>query len=515
MNGESAAAGVDCDVLVVGGGINGTGIARDLAGRGWRVVLAERGDLAGQTSSASTKLLHGGLRYLEHYEFRLVRKALREREVLLDSAPHLSWPLRFVLPHDPGVRPAWLVRLGLLLYDVLAGNSRLPGTEVLDLRQHPAGAALRSDWRRAFAYSDGWVDDARLVVANALDAAARGARVLTRTACVSAERTAGAWIATLRRDGGEEVVRARVLVNATGPGAERFLARVTRGQGGTTLPTRHLRLVKGSHIVVPRCFEHDAAYLFQNPDRRIVFAIPYEEAFTLVGTTDVEVAADATEAQADPAEIAYLCEQVNRYFRRAISTRDVVWSFSGIRPLIDDRSGSASEITRDYVLDADATAAPLLSVWGGKLTTYRLLAEEAVGEVGRMLGDARTPWTAREVLPGGDLGAWAGQAPGARASFADFQVAVSQRYPWLPPLLAQGYARRYGTRMARFLDGARGVADLGPELAPGVFGAELDYLRREEWAVEPEDALWRRTKHGLHVDAAGRARVAAWFDGRG
>ncbi|MFM2406092.1 MAG: hypothetical protein RL223_3972, partial [Pseudomonadota bacterium] len=367
----------DTDVLVVGGGINGAGIARDLAGRGWRVTLVEQDDLASHTSSASTKLIHGGLRYLEYREFGLVRKALQEREVLLRSAPHIMWPLRFVMPHDPAMRPAWLIRLGLFLYDHLARREVLPGSTGVDLRRHPVGAPLQPQCTRGFIYSDGWVDDARLVVLNAMDAAERGARVSTRTRCIDAQRQADHWQARLQTaDGQIHTLRARALVNAAGPWAEQFLRGVARPAAGETLATKSLRLVKGSHIVVPRCFEHDHAYIFQNPDKRIIFAIPYERDYTLIGTTDEELHGDPRGAAISPAEIDYLCTQASRYFRRPVQRSDVVWTYAGVRPLLDDASGDPSAVTRDYLLETqNQGGAPLLSVWGGKITTFRKLAE--------------------------------------------------------------------------------------------------------------------------------------------
>ncbi|TMG97645.1 MAG: glycerol-3-phosphate dehydrogenase, partial [Betaproteobacteria bacterium] len=363
---------IDVDVLIVGGGINGAGIARDLAGRGWRVALAERDDLAAHTSSSSTKLIHGGLRYLEYYEFSLVRKALQEREVLLKSAPHIMRPLRFVMPHDPAMRPAWMIRLGIFLYDHLAKREVLPGSEGVNLRTHALGAPLKPQFTRGFVYSDASVDDARLVVLNALDAQARGATLWTRCACVSAQRSAQGWTATLQsRDGSQRTVKARALVNAAGPWAESFLREVARPADAESLATKSLRLVKGSHIIVPRCFEHDHAYIFQNPDKRIIFAIPYEEHFTLIGTTDVELQGDPGRAHINADETAYLCEQASRYFKKAVTPADVVWTYAGVRPLLDDASGDPSAVTRDYLLESNAAGgAPLLSVWGGKITTF-------------------------------------------------------------------------------------------------------------------------------------------------
>ena len=500
----------DCDVLVVGGGINGAGIARDLSGRGWRVVLCERDDLASHTSSSSTKLIHGGLRYLEHREFGLVRKALGEREVLLRSAPHIMRPLRFAMPHDAAMRPAWLIRLGLFLYDHLARREVLPGSAGVNLARSPLGAPLRPGFRRGFVYSDGWVDDARLVVLNAIDAAARGAQVLTRTECVAARRDPGGWQVDLQpRGGARHTLRARLLVNAAGPWAERFLRDTARPANGEPLATKSLRLVRGSHIVVPRCYSHDHAYLFQAPDRRIIFAIPYEDRFTLIGTTDVEVRDGPGEACIHPGEVAYLCEQANRYFRQTLSPADVVWSYSGVRPLLDDASGDPSAVTRDYLLEANtAGGAPLLSVWGGKITTFRALAEDAATSIGKLLGEARAPWTRDATLPGGDLSAWIGPRQRPDHDFERFAAAVTHRHPWLPMALSRRLARAHGSRIDLVLGNARGLDDLGPAVIPGLHRAELQYLQRHEWARDADDVLWRRTKLGLHCSPRQRLELA-------
>lgn len=500
------------DVLVVGGGINGAGIARDLAGRGWSVCLVEQDDLASHTSSASTKLIHGGLRYLEHRAFGLVRKALAEREVLLRSAPHIMWPLQFVLPHDPGMRPAWLIRLGLFLYDHLARRDVLPGSHAVDLRRSPLGAPLQPHLTRGFVYADGWVDDARLVVLNALDARAHGAVIRTRTRCTHAQRHGGHWVATLQEAGGPTTtVHARALVNAAGPWAERLLREVARPAGGEPLVTHHLRLVKGSHIVVPRCFAHDHAYLLQNPDGRILFAIPYEGAFTLIGTTDQEVQGDPRDARADDTEVAYLCEQVSRHLARPVTPADVVWRYSGVRPLLDDAHGNPAAVTRDYRLETDDLAAPLLTVWGGKITTFRQLAEDAGNAVGRLLGEPRPAWTRGAFLPGGDLSDWIDVSGHPTEDFARFLLAVQDRHPWLPPALAHRLARAYGARIERVLCGARNLDALGEPCAPGLYEAELSYLHDEEWAHTADDVLWRRSKLGLHLSEAQRAGVASWF----
>ncbi|CAN5726395.1 glycerol-3-phosphate dehydrogenase [soil metagenome] len=503
----------ECDVLVVGGGINGCGIARDLAGRGWRVVLCEKDDLAAHTSSSSTKLIHGGLRYLEYYEFSLVRKALQEREVLLKSAPHIMWPLRFVMPHDPSMRPAWMIRIGLFMYDHLAKREVLPASRSVDLRKHASGAPLKKSYRRGFVYSDGWVDDARLVVLNAIDARSKGAEVLTRTRCVSAQRGADHWVATLEGPQGQRTVRARAVVNAAGPWAEAFLRGVARSAKGESLANKSLRLVKGSHIVVKRLFEHDHAYIFQNPDKRIIFAIPYQHDFTLIGTTDIELDGDDPgAAKISDDEISYLCEQASRYFEKPIVPADVVWTYSGVRPLLDDASGDPSAVTRDYMLEANTEAAPMLSVWGGKITTFRKLAEDAADEVGKMLGDTRAAWTDGAFMPGGDLSAFIGPAVRPDEDFERFVAAVHKRHAWLPHRLARRLARAYGARIDIVLGDAKSMADFGLEVAPGLCERELRYLQQNEWACSADDALWRRSKLGLHYTPGERAQVAAWFD---
>ncbi|HDR8909000.1 TPA: glycerol-3-phosphate dehydrogenase [Burkholderia multivorans] len=492
------------DLLVVGGGINGAGIARDAAGRGLSVLLCEQDDLASHTSSASTKLIHGGLRYLEYKEFGLVRKALQERETLLRAAPHIMWPLRFVMPHMPNLRPAWLIRIGLFLYDHLAKRELLPGSRGIDMRRHAAGAPLVDSIRRGFVYSDGWVDDARLVVLNALDAKERGAEILTRTKLVSAERRSDEWEARLQQpDGAIRVVRARAIANAAGP----WVGDVLHGALGRGAH-HSVRLVKGSHIVTRRLFDHDHAYIFQNPDKRIIFAIPYERDFTLIGTTDVEYTSDPARVAIDRDETQYLCDSINRYFKRKISPADVHWTYSGVRPLLEDENAAnASAVTRDYRLEMDeGEGAPLLSVFGGKITTFRKLAEEAGDMLCRALDRDAPAWTAGAPLPGGDI---------ANAKFDAFADAFAKRHRWLPAPLARRYARAYGTRAARVVGNAQSLADLGAEIVPGLFEAELRYLRDTEWATCAQDVLWRRSKLGLHVapgtlDAASAA-LDAWF----
>jgi len=488
----------DCDLLVVGGGINGAGIALDAAGRGLSTVLCEQHDLAAHTSSASTKLVHGGLRYLEHFDFDLVRKALQEREVLLEAAPHIIRPLLFVLPHDSHLRPAWMIRAGLFLYDHLARRRRLPASTGIDLRHHPAGAALEGRFRRGFVYADAWVDDSRLVVLNAIGARERGARVLTRTRCTELKREEARWRATLvAADGARESLLARVVVNATGPWVTRFIDEIA-----DTLTARGLRLVKGSHIVVRRLYDHPYAYIFQNPDRRIVFAIPYENEFTLIGTTDVDYHGDPGAPSIDADERAYLVAMANRYFARDLTDRDVLWTYSGVRPLLDDESADAASVTRDYSLELECDSPPLLSVYGGKITTYRRLAEEAVDRLGALLRHRGGAWTRSATLPGGDM---------PRGDFAAFRAELARRWPWLDTGLLRRYSRAYGTRIEQLLAGASSMDDLGSEVLPGLRVREIEYLRREEWAVTEEDILFRRSKLGLHLPAEAPVQLAGWL----
>src|SRR3990172_3837180 len=425
------AVGSNYDMLVVGGGINGVGIARDAAGRGLSVLLCEQDDLAGHTSSASTKLIHGGLRYLEYYEFNLVRKALQEREVLLRAAPHIIWPLRFVMPHNAQLRPAWMIRAGLFLYDHLSKRRLLARSRSIDLASNPLGHPLQAQHRKGFVYSDAWVDDARLVVLNAMDAAERGATVLPRTRFVSAQRHPDHWLATLHQSatGRSETVRARVLVNAAGPWAGNLLR-----DSLALLPKRELLMAKGSHIIVRKLFEHDHAYILQNPDKRIIFAIPYEQEFTLIGTTDVAFSGDPAQVSVSSDETNYLCEMANRYFTRQITARDVVASYAGVRPLLEEETSDLSAVTRDYALESDVGAdrAPLLSVLGGKITTFRRLAEETLDMLAANLGRTGPTWTATAPLPGGDI---------VNADFDSFLTDLRHRYTWLPASLLRRYAR--------------------------------------------------------------------------
>ncbi|HEX7985068.1 MAG TPA: glycerol-3-phosphate dehydrogenase [Duganella sp.] len=497
---------LDCDVLIVGGGINGTGIARDAAGRGLSVVLCEKDDLAAHTSSASTKLIHGGLRYLEYYEFNLVRKALLERETLLRAAPHIMWPLRFVMPHARGQRPALLIRAGLLLYDLLARRELLPASCGVNLRRHAAGKPLKPEFQRGFIYSDGWVDDARLVVLNAIDASEKGATILTQAVCNALVRKAAGWEATLYKPScGDIRVNARYVVNAAGPWTAELLHAALPKQGGG-----HLRLIKGSHIVVKRIFEHDNAYIFQHPDGRIVFAIPYERDFTLIGTTDLDYQGDANQVAIGEDEIAYLCQLASQYFVRPLVPADVVWTYSGVRPLVED-GADAKAVTRDYRLEVDADGPPILSVFGGKITTFRKLAEEAVDLIAKSLDNRHGGWTHNACLPGGDL---YGAEPKNESvlRFDAWVRSMQARYAWLPPLLVLRYARAYGTRIHTLLCDRAGVADMGEEIAPGLYATEVEYLRRYEWARTAQDILWRRSKLGLHLPADTADKLQDWLN---
>ncbi|MDE2007072.1 MAG: glycerol-3-phosphate dehydrogenase [Rhodospirillales bacterium] len=470
------------DLLIVGGGINGAGIARDAAGRGLSVLLVEQDDLAAHTSSASTKLIHGGLRYLEHYDFRLVREALAERERLLAIAPHIVWPLEFVLPHAKGQRPAWMIRAGLFLYDHLAARRRLPASRALRFPPHPAAAALRAEFTRGFAYADCWVEDSRLVVLTARDAAERGAAIRPRTKLIAARHEGGLWRAEIA--GG--TVRARALVNAAGPWVN-IVQEAALGRA----PARAVRLVQGSHIVVPRLYAGEFALLLQNPDGRVIFVIPYEGRFSLIGTTDTNFDGDPARTAITDEEIAYLCAGASRFLRATVAPGDVVRAFSGVRPLYDDHAANAAAVTRDYVLDLDPGPAPLLSVYGGKITTHRRLAEQAVAKLLAALGRQAAPsWTATAPLPGGDI-------PGG--DFAAFAAAFAAEHDFLPPALALRLARAYGTRAALVLGGARGMAALGEDFGGGLTEAEVSYLIDNEWAAGAEDILWRRSKLALHV----------------
>ncbi|WP_309622028.1 glycerol-3-phosphate dehydrogenase [Novosphingobium sp.] len=482
------------DLAVIGGGVNGAGIARDAAGRGAKVLLLEAGDLAQGTSSASTKLIHGGLRYLEHYEFGLVRESLKEREALWAIAPHIIHPMRFVLPYVHGLRPRWLLRLGLFLYDHIGGRKRLPATRTIDLRQHPAGAALKGGFTTGFEYSDGWVDDARLVVLNAMDAAAHGATIKIRSALTAAHRSEGTWELTTATGS----YRAKALVNAAGPGVLKV-----EGLLGDA-PDYAMRLVRGSHIVVPKLFSHAFSYFFQLPDGRIFFAIPYQRDFTLIGTTDRDQAENAPIAASEE-EIAYLCEGASRYFAQSITPGDVVWTYSGVRPLIDDGSGKPEAATRGYRLELSdpAKGAPLLSVYGGKITTYRHLAEEAVDLLApRLTALSGKTWTTSQPLPGGDFPVGALDV---------LMASLAAAYPFLGEADVDRITRAYGTHARTWLGEAQGWQALGRNFGAGLTTAEVDYLRTHEWAISAEDVLWRRTKLGLRLSKPEQAALAEYL----
>jgi glycerol-3-phosphate dehydrogenase len=498
------------DLFIIGGGINGTGIARDAAGRNLSVALAEAGDLGGATSSASTKLFHGGLRYLEFFEFGLVKSALREREVLLKAMPHISWPMRFVLPYAPdmrfdsetptsrllgvampwmkGRRPAWLIRLGLFMYDNLGGRDILPGTKTLDLTTAPEGRGLKPRFKMAYEYSDCWVEDARLVMLNARDAEARGAKILTRCKVSEAARDGDTW----RIETGAGTFRAKALVNAGGPWVADILTGVMRQNAD-----HKIRLVRGSHIVTKRLYEHDKAYFFQGTDGRIIFAIPYEQDFTLIGTTD----ADHDDPDVKPAitdeERDYLCAFASEYFEKPVTPDDVVWTYSGVRPLYDDGASSATAATRDYVLALDENGPPVLSVFGGKITTYRKLAEKALAKMG--LGE---PWTAGVALPGGDF---------AVAEVARLRSKLAGAYPFLDEKWAARLVRAYGTEAWDVLGEARTANELGRDFGATLTEAELRWMMAREYVKAGEDALWRRTKLGLRLSEEQRAAVDDWI----
>jgi D-erythritol 1-phosphate dehydrogenase len=490
------------DIAIIGGGVNGAGIARDAAGRGLKVLLCEKGDLAEGTSSKSGKLVHGGLRYLEYYEFRLVREALIEREVLLRAAPHIIWPMRFVLPHSPEQRPAWMVRAGLFLYDHLGGRKLLPSSRKLDLRTAPEGKAIKPEYTTAFEYSDCWVDDARLVVLNALDAKNRGAIILTRTAATSARRTDGLWTLEMTGlDGAKSTVRAKALVNSAGPWVEDVIGRVA-GRNSKY----KVRLVKGSHLVTPKFWDGPQAYLLQNDDKRVIFVNPYEGDKALIGTTDIPYTGRPEDVAIDQNEVDYLLRVVNRYAVKPLKQSDILYSFSGVRPLYDDDSEkNPSAVTRDYVFEVDDAGGqpPLLSVFGGKITTFRKLAEHALDKIGSTFPQAGKAWTAKAPLPGGDM---------PNADFAAFLKKVRADDPWLRADLAEHYAHLYGTRIRDLLEGAKSMADLGQHFGGLLYQREADFLRRTEWALTGEDILRRRTKHGLHMSEAQRNTFDGWME---
>lgn len=484
------------DLLIIGGGINGTAVARDAAGRGLSVVLCEKDDLASHTSSASTKLIHGGLRYLEQYDFKLVRESLKEREILLRAAPHIIWPMRFILPYDEGLRPKWLLRMGLFLYDNLGGRELLPGTKTRKLGVGSRFDSLKERLKTGFEYSDCWVEDARLVALNAVDAARQGADIFTQTEVVSIKGGGDLYTACLKTPEGDKTVKAKGVVNAAGPWVDSLLGLVEESdvKDDTTL-----RLVKGSHIVVPKLYDGEHAFIFQNSDERVIFAIPYEQDFTLIGTTDVPHEKPDDLPRASDEEINYLCECVNEYFITQTSPSDVVWTYSGVRPLYDDKAEDASDVTRDYVLDLKSfeSKAPFLSVYGGKITTSRKLADHVLEKLKDFYPDMGKPWTKKAYFPGGNI---------PEADFDEFYQSQLDHYPDLDPKLVLRLARRYGTRLTKVLE--HGV---GKEFGGDLTEADARYLAVYEWAKGPEDILWRRTKCGLHMSEAEREAFSQWF----
>lgn len=494
------------DLVVIGGGINGAGVARDAAGRGLKVALVERDDLAAHTSSASSKLVHGGIRYLEQYAFGLVRKALKEREVLLAIAPHIVRPMRFVLPHDARLRPAWMIRAGLLLYDWLDPRRSLPGSKAVQLDRAPFAGLLDAEYVRGFEYSDCWVDDARLVVLNAVDAKARGATIMTRHACVGIERAADAWAVSVWGVGGARTLRARALVNAAGPWVEAIAALTGSAQASSLPSGRAVRLVKGSHIVVPRIHDLNRAFIFQNNDRRIVFALPYEQDFTLIGTTDAPSPPfdELGDVAISDAETDYLLDVANRHFARAVQRPDIVWSYAGVRSLYDDGSADAADVTRNYVLkhDKDDGAPPAVHVIGGKITTYRRLAEDVLALLAPQLQNSAAPWTARAALPGGDIGA------GGQSVYA---ARLMEDNPAMPAAMLARFARSYGSASGAILGDAVRTDDLGRHFGADLYEAELQYLIANEFAYSAEDVLWRRTKLGLRLSGGEVATLEKWM----
>lgn len=497
-----------CDLLVIGGGVNGAGIARDAAGRGLSVVLCEKNDWASATSSASSKLIHGGLRYLEHYEFRLVRESLIEREVLYKTAPHIIWPMSFVLPHNKRQRPKWMIRAGLFLYDHLGAGKRhdvFDKSYALSLKDHP----LHADYKSGFVYTDCWVDDARLVMMSVIDAHDKGAVTLSRTMCRSLEsdEETGLWTAGLYHKkpgntrGKTYKVTAKCVVNAAGPWVSDFLSQTVPDMAAD----HNIKLVKGSHIVVPRLYKGAHAYILQNTDDRIVFALPYEKYYTLIGTTDVAHKSDPARAKIQKSEEDYLCDVINMYFETTLSRQDIVWSYSGVRPLLDDGEDNASKVTRDYKLDFETYQnCPILSVYGGKLTTFRKLSEQATDKIAEeVFPNIPRAWTQDGILPGGDFS--------PAADFEMFLNTLHREYHWLSKRLAYRYVRSYGSRVRVLLRNCHQVEDMGKELAPDLFEHEIDYLMEYEDAQTAEDVLWRRSKRGLHSDAQACARIEKYM----
>lgn len=484
------------DLVVIGAGINGAGIARDAVGRGLKVLLCEKDDIAEHTSSASTKLIHGGLRYLEHYDFKLVRHSLKEREVLMRAAPHIIWPLRFILPHHKALRPRWLIRIGLFLYDHIGGRKLLPASNSVNLRTHVAGKALKNEFTSGFEYSDCWVQDSRLVVLNVLDASEKGCAVLTRTEVTDLARAQNQWRVTFHAKESDEThtVTTTAVVNAAGPWVEKALLL-----NENHVVKHGIRLVKGSHVVVPQLFDHPYTYIFQNEDNRIIFAVPYENNYTLLGTTDVEVEGQPDEQKTEDWEVSYICKSASVYFDKEINPVDAVWSYTGVRPLYDDASSNASKVTRDYKLDLDTDGgAAILSVYGGKLTTYRKLAEDVLDMLTPVLRVTEPAWTHSAVLPGGDIDA---------ANYEAFVKQMGAKYSWLDVAVLNDYTRNYGTRMSTIVGSATSMGELGMDYGGGLYQREVDYLMQSEWAKEVDDILWRRTKKGLVISEGARLQL--------
>ncbi len=486
------------DLIVIGGGINGAGIAADAAGRGLTVGLYEAKDFACATSSVSSKLIHGGLRYLEHYEFRLVSEALAEREVILKKAPHISLPLRFRLPHRPYLRPAWMIRCGMFLYDHLGKRVTLPSSHKVDLTKT---GYLKPEMKVGFEYSDCWVDDARLTLLNVLEANKNGAETRNYCEVLSAKRDNGEWLVTIRDSmSGEEFTRrSRALANAAGPWVKSFYDH------GLQLPSpRNIRLIKGSHIVVPKIHDDPQAYILQNSDKRIVFVIPYLDKFSIIGTTDQEYHGDPREVSISDEEIDYLIDIVNQHFTKPLNKKDIVWSYSGVRPLCDDESDSPQAITRDYTLEIEHLnhKAPILSVFGGKLTTYRKLAESALKKLAPYFDNMGQPWTATAPLPGGDFS----------CSREQLAHAVSEKYPWLQAAVSQRYVNQFGNNVWKLLDGINSEQEMGRAFAGGVYQREIDYLLHCELAQTGEDVLWRRTKLALYLTQEQQDQISEYID---
>lgn len=489
------------DIFVIGGGINGCGIARDAAGRGYSVRLAEMNDLASGTSSWSSKLIHGGLRYLEHYEFRLVRESLLEREVLLKMAPHIIWPMRFILPHHSAMRPAWLLRLGLFIYDHIGKRKLLPGTKQVNLRKVSAGSPLKTLFKKGFEYSDCWVDDARLVVLNAKDAQEHGAIIETHTKVISAQRTGNVWSITTKniRTGETTKHQARLIVNASGPWVDKVLGDAIKSNS-----SKNVRLVQGSHIVVPKIHDHDKAYIFQNPDDRIIFALPYEHDYTLIGTTDQDFQDDPANAKISETEIVYLCSMASEYFNQPVKKEDIVWSYSGIRPLFDDGATAAQEATRDYVLREDGTGNEprLINVFGGKITTYRKLAESMLEKIEQNLGQKKGKWTANSHLPGGKF---------QTAEFHELVSKLKSEFAFLDLSSATRLIRSYGTNAWEVMQGVSTVDDMGKRFGGSLTEREVLYLIKNEWAECAEDVVWRRSKIGIRMSEQEIRELDDWM----